>query len=132
MMCHQKRIKRRMAAQASNSQSTPKKAVIVPDVIRQPEAESFFLWRDSTSTAVKRSARAQYDLICFLQITGKFKNCLKKGWKIKLLLEKEALNVEYLWKSSYLFTSAFIVSYFVLSLYFKHRFLTDELRFVSA
>ena len=41
-----------------------------------------------------------------------------KRQKIKQLLEREALNVEYLWNSSCLFTSDFIASYFVLSLYF--------------
>ena len=40
--------------------------------------------------------------------------CLKR----KQLLERETLNVEYLWKSSYLFTSDFISPYLVLSLYF--------------
>ena len=38
--------------------------------------------------------------------------------KLKQFLEREALNDEYLWKSSCLFTSDFIASYFVLSPYF--------------
>ena len=41
-----------------------------------------------------------------------------KSEKIKQFLEREALNVAYLWKSSRLFTYDFIASYFVLSLYF--------------
>ena len=45
-------------------------------------------------------------------------NTFAKSQKIKQFLEREALNIEYLWKSSCLFTSDFIASYFVLSLYF--------------
>ena len=41
-----------------------------------------------------------------------------KSQKIKEFLEREALNIEYLWKASCLFTSDFIASYFVLSLCF--------------
>ena len=45
-------------------------------------------------------------------------NTFSKSQKIKQFLERGALNVEYLWKGSGLFTSDFIASYFVLSLYF--------------
>ena len=45
-------------------------------------------------------------------------NTLWKSKKIKQVLEREALNVEYLWQSSCVFTSDFIALYFVLSLYF--------------
>ena len=48
---------------------------------------------------------------------GNLKRCFKSE-KIKQFLEREALNVEYLWKSFCLITSDFITSYFALSLYF--------------
>ena len=55
-------------------------------------------------------------------------NTFSKRQKMKQLLEKEVLNVEYLWKNSCLFTSDFIASYFVLSLYSSKSFLRTSLR----
>ena len=46
------------------------------------------------------------------------KKAVAKRQKVKPLLEREALSVEYLWESSCLFTSDFIASYFVLSVHF--------------
>ena len=54
-------------------------------------------------------------------------NTFSKRQKIKQLLEKEALKVEYLWKNSCLFTD-FIASYFVLSLYSSKSFSRTSLR----
>ena len=56
-------------------------------------------------------------------------NTFSKSQKIKQFLEREALNVEYLWKSSSLFTSDLIASYFVLSLFLAK--LSYELRSVN-
>ena len=78
------------------------------------------------STAVKRSASAQYEQIQWRQITGKFKTLFQK--KIKQFLEREALNVEFLWRSSSLFTSDFIASYFGLSLHSSKASLRISLR----
>ena len=60
-------------------------------------------------------------------------NTFSKGQKIKQFefLERDALNVEYLWKSYCLFTSDFIASCFVLSLYFPAK-LSYELHSVNA
>ena len=50
---------------------------------------------------------------------------VSKSQKVKPLLKKEALHVEYLWKSFCLFTSDVVASYFVLSLYFLQCFPTN-------
>ena len=77
------------------------------------------LFIDSNCTAVKHSARAQYGFVAGNYRETKNKTVSKRQ-KIKPLLEREALKVEYLWKSSYLFTSVFNASYFFFffSLYF--------------
>ena len=58
-------------------------------------------------------------------------NTFAKSQKIKQFLEREALNVEYLWKSSCLFTSDFIASYFSFVTVFLAK-LSYELRSVNA
>ena len=65
------------------------------------------------STAVKRSARAQYDQIYCPQITGKFKNSFKKS-EDKAVTGKRSFKRWVSVESSYLFNSDLIALHFVL------------------
>ena len=83
---------------------------------RGPYIWNFTLYRGIHSGQTQRACAIWADLMAANY--REIQNTFSKSQKIKQFLETEALNVEYLWKCSCLFTSGFIASYFVLSLYF--------------